>query len=194
MGTLTGWHPSRPGCSPRRSRGERERLRSRGEALTQSALCLTRLHMCPRRGQAGGEREGRTPEVEAEKGRERQETKFHRLPKQSRRNCFQRHFGAGPPGPYTPRHLAGLEVPLQLPGLEGGGWQGRSGACWRKSPKTRLGIQASDCPEPGGGVAEKSGPIWLVHMRTPDAHLLVRGGRVGNPRAPKAWPLKPGPP
>lgn len=163
--------------------------------LTQSTLCLTHTHACASRGQAGARGEAEPQKWGQRKATGRQERKFHRLPKQSRRNCFQRHFGAGPRLAPTVLSLSRSRgPPLQLPGLGGGGWAGAVGACWRKSPQTRLGIWASDCPEPGGGVAEKSGPIWLVHTHTPDARLFITRGRVGNPRAPKVWPLKPGPP
>lgn len=112
MGTLTGWHPSRPGCSPRRSRGERERLRSRGEALTQSALCLTRLHMCPRRGQAGG-RAGR-PNPRGG-GRERQrETgdKISQTPKAEQKKLFPEALRSWPPWPLHAPSLSRSRGPL----------------------------------------------------------------------------------
>lgn len=166
-----------------------------GERGVNTEHTLTSTHTRAHARRAGwAKRESRTPETEAEKGNRETGEKISQTPKAGQKKLFPEALWSGPPCPLPSHHLAGLEVPLQLPALGGGGWAGADGACWRKSLQTRLGIRASDCPEPGGGVAEKSGPIWPVHTRTPDAHLLVTRGRVGNPRAPKVWPLKPGPP
>lgn len=151
--------PSRPGLFPheKKKREKRRGWRERGGVNTEpSSVSYTHTQAhAHAHGAAWGKRGSRTPGTAAEKGSRRQERKFHRLPQQSRRNCFQRPFGAGPPAPTAPS-LSRSRGPLAAARTgrrEGGqGWTGPAG---ENLPKPGLASGPLIAPSLGEGWQRK---------------------------------------